>query len=302
MAFPTDTATSSDLSVLIPEIWGEKVNNFFRDSLVMADFFLNRSDEVQSGGDTLHTPSLTEMSANSKSNGSQVTLNSPSESEQTLTINTWEEVSFNIEDKEAAQVKRSYTLMEQYASNAGYTIADSLEQSIAAEFSNFSNTVGGSTSDLADSDIREAIATLEGNSVPNVYSGDVAFFVHPNTFWNQIQGIDKFSLADNSPTQDPVAQRPDATLYGIPVRVSNNVPNVSGSDGRENVLAHRDAIHWAAAPLGSGGSEGSVTGSMGVRVQSNYQPDYLSTLTTADILYGTTQNRDEAGVLMYSDD
>lgn len=35
-------------------------------------------------------------------------------------------------------------------------------------------------------------------------------------------------------------------------------------------------------------------------VQSNYIPDYLSTLTTADILYGCVENRDNAGVYVKS--
>jgi hypothetical protein len=40
----------------------------------MADFFTNRSGELVGGGDTLYTPNLTEMGANSKSNGVAVTL------------------------------------------------------------------------------------------------------------------------------------------------------------------------------------------------------------------------------------
>jgi hypothetical protein len=66
--------------------------------------------------------------------------------------------------------------------------------------------------------------------------------------------------------------------------------------GRSNAFAHPDAIHWATSPLGSGGSMGSMVGSSGVRVQSNYIPQYLSTVTTADILYGVIENRDTAGV------
>jgi hypothetical protein len=74
------------------------------------------------------------------------------------------------------------------------------------------------------------------------------------------------------------------------------IPNVSGTTGRINALAHPDAIHFATSPLGQGGSMGAMVGSMGIRVQSNYIPDYLSTVTTADILYGVVENRDVAGV------
>ncbi len=292
MAFPTDTFTSTDLDALIPNVWGERINDFFKRKLVLANFFTDRSEELVDGGDTLITSSLTEMSANAKSNATAVTLNSPTETSVSLVVDQWYEVSFAIEDKEAAQVKKSYSLQERYAKNAAYTIAKKLDDAIAALFSGFSQTVGSSTTNIADSEIRSAIATLESN---NVDIEECAFFMHPNVFWNQVQSIDKFSLAINSPVQDPVAKKPMASLYGIPVYVTPAVPYVSGTSGRRNVLAHPDAIHFATASLGKK-TQNTVIGQYNVRVQSNYIPQYLSTLVTADILYGVVKNRDNAAV------
>lgn len=300
MAFPSNTFTGDggDLDVYIPAVWGERINDFFKDYIVLADFFTDRSEEISGGGNVLYTPNMTEMSANSKSNATAVTLNSPTETSVTLTVNQWYEVSFMIEDEEAATVKQSYTLQERYARNAAYTLADTLEEAIAALFSGFSTTVGASTTNVQDSEIRAAIATLETTGVP-LYTGEVAFIFHPNTFWRQVQALDKFSLAINSPVNDPTDKKPAGYLYGIPVIVSQNVPNVSGSTGRYNLLAHKDAIHFATASLGAG-SKGGMVGSQGIRVQSNYIPEYLGTLTTADILYGVIENRDNAGVAMLS--
>ncbi len=298
MAFPTDTFTGigGDLAVMIPQKWGNRVNDFFKLKLMMADFFTNRSEELADGGSALYTPNMTEMSANSKSVATAVTLNSPTETKITLTVDQWYEVSFAIEDNLAAQFQRSYYIQEKYAMNAGYTMAKKLEVAIASLFSGFSTTVGASTTNLADSEIRAAIAALEAVGVDT--SSDVAFFVSPNVFWRQIQNLDKFSLAINSPVNDPTAKTPKATLYGIPVYVSNNIQYVSGTTGRYNALAHKDAIHFATSPLGQGGSlaKNSMVGQYGVRVQSNYIPEYLSTLTTADLLYGVVENRDNAGV------
>lgn len=298
MAFPTDTFTgaSGDLDVMIPEMWGEQMNNFFKEQLVSADFFVNRSSELAGGGDTLHTPNITEMSAATKSAATAVTLNSPTETKVDLVVNTWKEVSFAIEDREVAFVKKSYSILETYARNAAFTLGGELEDAIMALFTGFSQSVGASTTNLADSEIRQAIATLEAAKVPGMYTGQVAFFMHPNTFWRQVQNIDKFALAVNSPVNDPSARKPAATLYGIPVYVSPNVPTASGS--RVNVLAHKDAIHWAASSLPATGK--SYVGSYGVRVQTNYMPDYLSWLTTADILFGVIENRDTAAVKLLS--
>ena len=296
MALGTDHTDATDVAVLTPEIWGERVNEFFRTKNRLASFFTDRSDELVGGGDTLYTPNTTEMSANSKVNGSEVTLNSNVETKVDLVVNTWEEVSFLIEDKEAAQLKQSYTLQERYAKNAGYTIAKKLETAIAALFSGFSTTVGSSATNVADSEIRAAISTLEDTGV-DVYGGEVAFILHPNTMWRQVQNIDKFSLAVNSPVNDPTAKKPQYTLYGIQVISSSDVPAESGTSGRMNVLAHKDAIHFATASLGLG-SKGSMVGSAGVRMQSNYVPQYLGTLVTADICYGVIENRDNAAVVL----
>jgi len=300
MAFPTGSESSTTLANLIPSLWGERVNDFFKLKLMIANFFTNRSDELADGGSVLYTPNLTEMTAAAKANATAVTLNNATETKVTLTVDQWYEVSFAIEDKEAAQVKHSYYIQEKYAMNAGYTIAKKLEVALATLFSGFSTVVGASTTNIADSDIRAAISALESVGIDT--TEDVAFFFSPAVFWKQLQGIDKFSLAINSPVNDPTGKRPTASLYGIPVYISNNIQYVSGTTGRYNALAHRDALHFATSPLGEGGSmdgdtgTNSMVGSMGVRVQSHYIPEYLSTLTTADLLYGVIENRDNAGV------
>ena len=261
----------------------------------MAPFFIDRSDEVREGGDILFTTNTQEYTASAKSLGVQVTLNSPTDDRITLTIDQWFESSFAIEDKDAAQMKRSYAVMERYAKITAYAIAKKLDQAIAVLFSGFSNVVGASTTNLQDSDIRAAIAYLEANDAP---AEESAFFFHPNVFWRQVQRIDKFSLAVNSPINDPTARRPAGFLYGHPVFITTQIQTTlpSGSIARMNAFAHPDAIHWAASPLGAGGSKGAMVGSNGIRVQSNYIPDYLSTVTTADMLYGVIENRDVAGV------
>lgn len=298
MAFPTGTHDSTSLAVVLPTLWGEKVNDFYKSKLVLADFFINRSDELADGGKAVYTPNITEMTAYAKSNATAVTLNKPTDTKITLTVDQWYECSFAIEDKEAAQVKKSYYVQEKYAMNAGYTIAKKLEVALASLFSGLDASVGASTTNLADSEIRAAIAALEANGVDT--TSECAFFVSPGVFWKQIQNIDKFSLAINSPVNDPTAKRPAATLYGIPVFISNNIQYVSGTTGRWNALAHKDALHFATSPLQEGGSANQVIGKYGVRMQTNYIPEYLSTLSTADLLYGVIENRGNAGIAILS--
>ncbi len=266
------------------------MNDFLRARLVINSHFTDRSPELSGGGDILHTPSLTEMTANAKSNATAVTLNSPTETKVDLTVDQWYEVSFVIEDKEAVQVKKSYALQERYAKNAAHTVAKKLETAVATLFNSFSSEVGSTGVALTDAVIRSAMDTY--TTADNDYDEAVWFF-HPHTIWNDIMGIDKFSLIQNTNGADPIVKGAVGMLYGRPVVSSTNITKINTNADYSGALASPDAIHWATASLPG------VSGGM-VRVQSNYLPEYLGTLTTADILYGVIENRDAAGVEIIS--
>ena len=72
--FPTATMSSTTLATSIPLIWGERINNFFKLKLILAEFFTDRSSELADGGSALYTPNITEMAAAAKTNATAVTL------------------------------------------------------------------------------------------------------------------------------------------------------------------------------------------------------------------------------------
>lgn len=277
MALGTTHTSSTTLDTLIPEVWSSRMNDFFREKLVASNFFTDLSSELANGGDVLHIPSLTQMSANVKGNGSQITLNAPTETKIDLTVNTWKEVSFLIEDREAQIVLNSYYLQERYMKNAAYTAANVLEQAIIDLAAGFSQITGASNTTVADSDVRGAIKYLDIALVPQE---DRAFFFHPKAIWADLMALDRFTLLVNTKGADPVMKGHIGYLYGIPVISHANIGVTTGA-GLRNFLAHKDAIVHAHTVL---------------RTQVNYIPEYLGTLVTADILYGVVENRDTAGV------
>ena len=291
MAFPTDTFTAADLAEHIPEIWGTKVNEFFRAKLKMAMFFTNRSDELAEGADALYTPGITEMSANAKVNATAVTLNSPTETKVTLTVDQWFEVSFMIEDAQAVQVKRSYNTQQRYIKNAAFTAAKKLEVAIATLFDGFSTEVGTTTVALTDATVRSAISALE---TANADYEEAAWFLHPVTVWKQLMAIDRFALKLNTSGSDPVLKGAIGEIYGRPLITSTLITKINTNADYCGALAVPDSIHWATSPLPG------QRDAFGVRFQSNYIPEYLGTLSTADILYGVIENRDAGGVQITS--
>jgi len=294
MAFPSDTLTgaSGNLDVYINEVWSPKINDFAKEKRHFSLFFIDRSDELSGGGDTIHTGNITEMSANPKSNATAVTLNANTETQVNLVVDTWKEVSFAIEDGDAAKFLKSRYTQEKYARNAGYTAAMVLEDAIAELFGTFTDSVGASTTEVQDSDIRKAIGILEANTKEEIADGNFRMFFDTKVWWNQIAGNTIYQLKINTAGNDPVLNRPATMLYGVMVSLSNRIPYISGTTGRYNAIAHSDAIHWA---------ETRLPGQMGVvRVQSNYVPQYLSTVTTADLQFGVILNRATYGVNVLS--
>lgn len=252
------------------------MNNFYREKTYAVNFFTDLSSDLEGGAKSVYVPNVTEMTAHAKSNATAVTLNNPTDTKVTLTVDTWYECSFAIEDKEAEQVKKSYSYQEILAKNCAYTVGAAYEDAILALFTGFSQVVGTSAAALADSNVRRAIQYLDEANVPQ---DGRAFFLTPKQIWSDLQAIDKFSLLVNTNGADPVLKGHIGYLYGIPVIKHDRIGSTDGS--ANSALVHKDAIIHASTIM---------------RVQSNYIPQYLSTVTTADVVFGVVENRDTSGV------
>lgn len=293
MALGANHTTQTTATSYIPEVWSDRLNDFFRANLYAANFFEDWSADVAGGGDIINRPNVSEMTANDFAFGSltQVTLNAPTHGLVTLTINTHKETSFLLQDDVMASIKSSYGAMETWMMNAGYTTAAALEDDLLALFESFSQTVGASHLSLNDSNIRAALRTLD---LANVPQENRAFFLYPQQVW-EVMGINKYSLLTNTNGADPVLKGAIGTLYGVPVipttriGVGTNVATTKGS--RLNAVAHKSALAFAVAnPSGMSANK--------VRLQTQYLQEYLGTLVTADVIYGVIENRDSSGVLI----
>lgn len=285
LTFGGSFATTTTEDKLIPEIWTGRLNDYFRASLVVANFFEDWSDGVSGGGDILHVPVLSAMTATAKAAGSSVTLIAPTQTSVDLTINTHYESSMLLEDVVSSKILSNYNYMDRVINNAAYAVGATLEDAIIALFNGFSQTVGNSATALNDSNIRAAINYLD---VANVPDEDRAFFLHPSVIWNQVQGIDRFSLVVNTNGADPVMKGHVGYLYGYPVIKTSRLGTTLGH--RNGAFAHKSAIAYAVAnPAGMGGTNK-------VRIQSTYLQEYLGVLITADLIFGVVENRDTSGV------
>ena len=150
------------------------------------------------------------------------------------------------------------------------------------------DTIDGIAGDkFTDRFFRDMIQKLDDNNVPMENRN----FVIPPGVRNEIMGIDRYVSSDFV-TGGTVSSGLIGNLYGVDVYVSANCATIEAAadntaasvDTRAALLFHTDAIVMAEQ--------------MAVRSQTQYKQEYLSTLYTADTLYGVQVYRPEAGFVL----
>ena len=296
----TNTYSAADLAAVIPEIWGGPFLEAFFAKPVAANFFRDLSEMIPEG-DTLNLPDIftNVLASGSKSNGSEVTLNSPAATAVQLSVSTWRYVAYLIEDKELRQMAKVFATLDELAKQAGKVLGDDLDDTLLALWSGLSQSVGTTSAAITDLQIRGCVRRLDAANVPK---DDRAWFFHPTPYWDQIAAISKYydaSIRGKMPglTFDGNLGAFDESrglmgvLYGAPIFITTNV--VNNLTAYRNIYAHRDAFGFAVQTPGM-----NADGSNPVRMQSDYILENLGVLTVADILYGATELRDDSGVVL----
>src|SRR3990172_5625699 len=186
---------------------------------------------------------LSNLTATSKSASVQVTLQSPTETNTTISLNSHYESSFLVED--ILKVQSSYDLLAEYTVKAGESIARRVDTDLLGQYSNFTNTdVGTYGSDISDAVI---LAGFETINLANAPLEDRALVIYP-TQCTALLRIDKFVKADY------MGQYQDATMvrkgpnnrymwgdiYGFPVYWTNQVTSTAGTPTQyHNIMFHK---------------------------------------------------------------
>lgn len=301
MPLGTNDMTITTGDVFIPEIWSRETQRATQSALVLANLVKRFDEDVADGGDVLHVPKVSNISANAKAANTQVTLNSPTESEFTMSINRHFESSYLVEDRLKVQAK--YRILEEYSPKAGYAIGQKIDSDIAGLYSGLSQTVGNSTTDITDANLVRAIQYLDDADAPQT---DRYFVIKPAGLAH-LRLIDKFSRWDAlginpNPASgagglanlSSVVRRigPNGfvgTLYNVEVYMSTNLVEESGtSDTVHNLLFQKEAFALAMAQK--------------PRMQFQYKQEYLGNLATVDAIWGFAEYRDAFAVDFRSDD
>jgi N4-gp56 family major capsid protein len=322
-AFFTANATVGKTSAdkFIPEHWSDEVVAAYQKSLKMAPL-VKRMTMKGKKGDLIHVPKPVRGASNAKAEATAVTIQANIESELTISINRHFEYSRLIED--IVEVQALSSLRRFYTEDAGHQLAKRVDTDLCNVSTGWGNgtltlaplatgaswihnrsfyvdaanglatyvadtvTAGDNFTDRA---FREAIKILDDADVPM----SERCLVVPPVARKDIMGIERYVSSD---FRDPrtVQSGLIGSIYGVDVYVSTNAPVVetaaqngaSTADARGCLFFHKDAIVLAEQ--------------MSVRSQTQYKQEYLSTLYTADTLYGVQAYRPEAGIVIVVSD
>jgi HK97 family phage major capsid protein len=312
VAYPggsTSIVNKTAADKFIPEIWSDEVIAAYKKSLVLANL-VNKMTMKGKKGDTLHIPKPTRGVATAKAANTTVTIQADTETEVLVSIDQHFEYSRFIED--IVEVQALASLRRFYTDDAGYALAKKVDDTLFTLSKTFGN---GTTTYIHSNSYYIDVSTgLTAYAADTVVPADVftdagfraliklmddadtpmdgRFFAVPPSLRAAIMGIDRYNSSDFVDGRG-VNNGQIGQLYGIDIYVTSNCPIIetdaentatAGGDIKAAILAHRDTMVLAEQ--------------MSVRSQTQYKQEYLSTLYTADTLYGVKTVRPETGFIL----
>ena len=301
----TGITGKTEAATFIPEIWSDEIIAAYQKNLKMVPL-VKKLSMTGKKGDKLHIPKPTRADASVKAENTAVNIIANTESELAIDVNRHFEYSRLIED--IVEVQALNSLRQFYTEDAGYALATKIDtdlhavatgfgdgtmtlspvatsyQNSAAFFNNNGTTTAFTGQALpantafSDGFLRDMIQKMDDNNIPM----EGRCLVIPPSTRNSIMGIERYVSTDFVGGQ-VVQSGLIGNLYGVDVYVSNNCATIA-SGKRAALLFHKDAVVLAEQ--------------LSVRSQTQYKQEYLSTLYTADCLYGVQAYRPEAGFIM----
>lgn len=179
--------TSTTADVFIDEIWGAELNRAIEFKLVISALFSDWTSRMSGSGDLFHLPARHNLTANTKSAGTDATPEAITETQQNFTVSTHQIVAQEIED--FAEVMSKYDIRSEYTMAAAYSLGRAMDVSAAALLDdNTTQTVGVLNVELTDDNFIRAWQYLQDSSADAPFVGVVS----PAT-WGGMLKVEKFT-------------------------------------------------------------------------------------------------------------
>ena len=265
-----DTTTGANF---IPELWAQPIYKYYEAALKLRGSVDDYSSMVKGSGDTVHIPKIQMDGTNDKSASTAVTFSiAGTEGKVDLSINKHKYLANIFED--IALVQANSELISKYTRMMGESLARGVEDDIWAELDGFNGSVSlGTDNTFAVGDLESILNTLYSYDIdPNTCSIAlnnqlVADFMNPST------GIASYFIRKDA-GGDGTELRSGAVglIYGMNVFYSRSISSSTSTDAIVGAVYPKEACAFAAQ--------------QDVRVQAQYDVEYLGTKVVTDMIYG----------------
>lgn len=286
MGLGTNHITASTHQIFNPTVWRAEAQRAREKAKVMAKLVFTVNDMNAGPGDTFKFQTIANLTATAKSASTQVTLQTPSETGTSVSINRYFESSFLVELIEKEQTK--INLQNEYTRKATESVEKQMDSDLTGLYSSVTNQVGGLGAAVTEANLVRAIQYLDDADAPQ----DERYFVIRPVAKADMLKINKFTgvtvgVDTTSPgtvrTMNIVENGKFGDLYGVSVYVSTNIAaDATTATIYHNLLFHREA--FLLAPQ------------IATTTDTNYIAEYMGWLTTAYALWGKNIYRNDHAV------
>ena len=299
------TNAAQEAGAFVPEQWSSEVIAPYKNSRVLAAL-VTRWNFVGQYGDTIHVPTFVRGSANDKTAENVVTPNVTNSTLTDVTID--KHVEYTVLIEKFAEVQAMPSMRKAYVDDAGYAISRRIDWDLhmlgrttgtaPAVGGNVTGTdygdavIGsdgsttwapagaGNAAALADAGVRRMLRTMDDNNVPM----EGRAFVIPPVELQSLRGIARYTeqaFTGEAGASNPIRNGYMGDLYGVPVYVTSNCPNVldggASNDQRAGLLIHKAAFVLAEQ--------------LKIEAVSAFLSEWLATQLTWHTIYGVKEVR-----------
>jgi len=285
MGLGSSQMTGTTLAVYRPNVWAKEVLSARTSNLVLVPRVKHYDRDIKSAGQTVEIPNLSNVTANLKVANTQVTLNAPTETKTTITINQHYESSFLLED--FAEIQSAYDAASEYTTKTGYALAEKMDSTVASGIQGgASKTIGAAGTVLSDSLILTANRYLDDAKAPSTER----YFVVTPQGKQELLAIDKYVRYDAlgvASDSNSIVNGRIGSIYGVEVSMSQNLNITAGTPVTNNHLFfHKEAY--------------AIAVQKDITFESQRKTEYLGTLYVAQSLWGGVMLRADHAVLVKS--
>lgn len=271
MGLGTSQITVTTAASFRPDVWSKEALLARESNLVLVPLVKHYDRDISTAGATLEIPNVSNLTANLKVANTQVSLNAPTETKTTVTINQHYECSLLIEDIVDAQ--SAYDLAKEYTEKTGYALAEKMDKFVAVTMNGGGTyTIGQYGAVLNDQVILAANRYLDDAKAPQTGRNLV---VSPQGK-QEMLNIDKYIRYDaigRSGDQNSIMNGQIGEIYGVKVFMSQNLVVTAATPTQNNHLFFQtDAMALAVQK--------------NIKFASQRKEEYLGTLYVAQALWG----------------